>query len=44
MESALLTFIQSLVEGGDVDSEVVDNVAQNWDMSVPARLNARTWR
>ena len=34
MEKALVTFVQSIVEGGDVDSEVVDHVVQNWDMSV----------
>jgi hypothetical protein len=34
MEKALVTFVQSVVEGGDVDSEVVDHVVQNWDMSV----------
>lgn len=42
MESALVTFVQSLVEGGDVGSEVVDHVAQNWDQSVMFG-NAANW-
>jgi hypothetical protein len=41
-EEALVFFLLSLVEGGDVDEEVVDNVAQNWDNNIMF-ANAVNW-
>ena len=42
LEAALVVFIQSLIEGGDVVPEVVDNVKQNWDMGIMYG-NAANW-
>ena len=42
MESALVDFVQSLIDGGDVDQEVCTNVVQNFDPVVMFG-NAANW-